>query len=416
MQTAATRIKTLAFIVISVSIIAFIGARYADLGRLVGMPGYYVAKLEMAETGGLFPGSNITYRGVSVGRVGDLHLTDDGVVADLQIDDSAPKIPADLRAVVANLSAVGEQYVDLRPSHNAGPYLREGAVIPRSAGTTPAPVTDLLKAANDFTGSVPLDALRTVVDEFYQAFNGQGPNLEALMAAQNEFIRAADANIGPTTTLIRDGEIAMRTQNEEAAALKGFAGNARLLAEQLRTSDSDLRKLIAVSPQASIELTGLLRDLDPSLSVLIANLLTVADIGVTRVDGLEELMVRLPGVVAAGSTVVQDDGTLRFGMATTFFNPLPCTKGYGGTTYRNGTNLSAGPPLNTGARCAMPASSGVNVRGSANAPRGGVPEPARPGSVGIAARDAALPGALGLPGVDAREPDMADLLGLRGDR
>jgi phospholipid/cholesterol/gamma-HCH transport system substrate-binding protein len=419
MITLGTRLRTLAFLLLSVSVIAFIGSRYADLGRYVGVRGYYVAKLELSETGGLFPGSNITYRGVSVGRVGELHLTDDGVVADLKIDDSAPPIPSSLRAVVANLSAVGEQYVDLRPSHNAGPYLRDGAVIPRSVSATPAPVTDLLKSARDFTGSVPLESLRVVVDEFYQAFNGQGPYLQALMDAQNTFIRAADANIGPTSTLIRDGEVALRTQNEEAAALKAFAGSARLLAQQLRTSDGDLRKLIATAPQASGEVTGLLRDLDPSVAVVIANLLTVSELTVTRVDGLEELMVRLPQVTSIGSTVV-NDGKLHFGLATTFFNPLPCTRGYGGTTYRNGLNTSAAPPLNTGARCAMPASSGVNVRGAANAPRGGVPAPARPGPVGLTGATAAsahgLPGALSLPGVEGRQADMGDLLGLGADR
>ncbi|GAA2413424.1 MlaD family protein [Actinomadura vinacea] len=416
MLTLGTRIRTLAFLVISLSIIAYIGARYADLGRLVGLRGYYVAKLELAQTGGLFTGSNITYRGVSVGRVGELRLTDDGVVADLKIDDDAPRIPSNLQAVVANLSAVGEQYVDLRPAGSTGPYLEDGAVIPRSVTATPAPVTDLLKATKDFTGSVPLESLRVVVDEFYQAFNGQGPNLQALMDAQNEFIRAADASIAPTTRLIRDGELALRTQNEEAAALKAFGRDARLLAQQLRTSDADLRKLIAVAPQASGEITGLLRDLDPSLSVVIANLLTVSQLTVTRVDGLEELLVRLPGVVAAGSTVVED-GKLRFGMATTFFNPLPCTRGYGGTTYRSGLNTSEGPPLNTGARCTMAAGSGVNVRGAANAPRRGVPEPARPGSVGLTAGPGAeLPGALGLPGVQGRQPDMRDLLGLGDQR
>ncbi|GLZ05755.1 hypothetical protein Acsp03_32210 [Actinomadura sp. NBRC 104412] len=416
MITLGTRLRTLAFLVISVTVIAFIGSRYADLGRYIGLRGYYVAKLELAETGGLFPGSNITYRGVSVGRVGDLHLTDDGVVADLKINDSAPPIPSNLRAVVANLSAVGEQYVDLRPSHNRGPYLRDGTVIPRSVTTTPAPVTDLLKSAKDFTGSVPLESLRIVVDEFYRAFNGQGPYLQALMDAQNIFIRAADANIRPTSTLIHDGELALRTQNQEAAALKAFADGSRLLAQQLRTSDADLRRLIAVSPQASSEIAGLLRDLDPSFAVVIANLLTVSDLTVTRVNGLEELMVRLPQVTAIGSTVV-NDGKIRFGLVTTFFDPLPCTQGYGGTTYRNGLNTSAGPPLNTGARCTMPASSGVNVRGAANAPRGGVPEPARPGLVGLtSAPDTGLPGALGLPGVDARQPDMGDLLGLGADR
>ncbi len=94
-------------------------------------------------------------------------------------------------------------------------------------------------------------------------------------------------------------------------------------------------------------------------------------------------------------------------MALTFFSPLPCTRGYGGTTYRNGLDTSSGPPLNTAASCRMPASSGVDVRGSANAPHGGVPTPARPGRL---ARS--LPGALGLPSVPPAQASMRDLLGL----
>ncbi|WP_433334149.1 MlaD family protein [Spirillospora sp. CA-294931] len=414
MLTLRSKLKTAGFVVISVLVLSYIGTTYADLGRFVGMRGYYVVKLELAETGGLFEGSNITYRGVSVGRVGTLHLTDDGVVADLKIDDSRTKIPAGLQAVVANLSAVGEQYVDLRPNGDTGPYLEDGTVIPRSVSRTPAPVTEMLKASSDFAASVPLQSLRTLVDEFYLAFNGQGPNLQALLDEQSRLVAAADQNLGPTSTLINDGNVVLQTQNQEAAALKAFGRNARLFAQQLRTSDSDLRKLIAVAPQASGELAGLLRDVDPSLSVLLANLLTVSELGVTRTGGLEQLLVKLPGVVAAGSSVIKD-GKLQFGQATTFFNPLPCTRGYGGTTYRNGTNTSQGPPLNVGARCAMTPGSGVNVRGSANAPKGGVPEPARPGSLGLDSA-AHLPGALGLPGLEGQDADMSRLLGLTGER
>lgn len=121
MLTLGTRLKNLAFLVIGVLVIGYIGYRYADLGRFVGLRGYYVVRMDLPETGGLFPGSDVTYRGVSVGRVGDLHLTGDGVRADLHIDDSAPRIPAASQAVVANLSAVGEEYVDLRPHERRRP-------------------------------------------------------------------------------------------------------------------------------------------------------------------------------------------------------------------------------------------------------------------------------------------------------
>ncbi len=159
----------------------------------------------------------------------------------------------------------------------------------------------------------------------------------------------------------------------------------------------------------------MLRDLDPSLGVVLANLLTTAEVAVTRQRGIEELLVTYPAVVSAGSTAV-DGGKLNLGMAVTFFDPLPCTAGYGATRYRNGLDLGTAPPLNTGAACASAPSTGKNVRGAANAPKGGaVPEPARPGSLPSgsgAARSgtAAPPGALALPGQGGEAP--RDLTGV----
>lgn len=415
MLTLGVRLKNLAFLVIGVLVIGFIGIRYADLGRYVGLRGYYVVRMDLAETGGLFPGSDVTYRGVSVGRVGGLHLTATGVRADLHISDSAPKIPTDLQAVVANLSAVGEEYVDLRPVRGGRPYLKGGSRIPQSATQVPPPVTNLLSDVNSLAASVPLDSLRTVVDELGKTFQGQGDDLQTLLDTTGDFTQAADDASPDTNQLISDAKTVLRTQQEEGAALQSFATNARLLAGQLDASDTDLRRLITTAPAATTEVSGLLRDLDPSLSVLLANLTTTSDVLLTRQHGLEELLVRLPQVVAAGSTAVNSQG-VNFGMALTFFSPLPCTTGYGGTTYRNGLDTAPAPPLNTAASCRMPASSGVNVRGSANAPYGGgVPDAVHPGLYSAGTTAAALPGALGLPSLPmppAGRRSMSDLLGL----
>jgi phospholipid/cholesterol/gamma-HCH transport system substrate-binding protein len=412
MLTLAIRLKNLAFLLLGVLVLGYIGSNYADLGRYFGLRGYYVVKMDLAEAGGIFPNANITYRGVSVGRVGALTLTAGGVRAELQIKNSAPPIPTGVQAVVANLSAVGEEYVDLRPTTNSGPYLRDGAAIPQHLTQVPPPVTSLLTAAHDFTSSVPLESLRTVVDEFDKAFRGQGPNLQVLLDNSSTFTKAAATDLPQTSRLIIDGQTVLRTQVEEGQALADFGRNARLLAGQLRASDSDLRDLIAATPQAAQQVSGLLRDTDPSLSVVLANLLTTADLEVTRQDGLEQLLVRLPQATAIGSTAITSQG-VHFGIALNFFLPLPCTAGYEGTTYRSGLNTSPGPPLNTAARCTLPASSGVNVRGSANAPRGGVPPAVPAGSLGLTAASlSALPGALGLPGLPPGPTSMSQLLGL----
>ncbi|MEU6850168.1 MCE family protein [Actinacidiphila alni] len=438
MITRATVVKNIAFLLIAVLVLGFIGVRYADLGRFVGMRGYYTVTAELPETGGLFEHANVTYRGVSVGRVGPIRLTDDGVEAELRINDSAPHIPAHLQAVVASLSAVGEQYIDLRPTTDARPYLANGSRIARADTRTPAPVTNLLTSVNSLAGSVPLESLRTVVDEFGKAFAGQGDNLQSLLDTSSEFIAAADTNLPTDTKLMVDGRTVLRTQADEGDAIKSFATSASQLAGQLNDSDTDLRRLIAAAPGAAGQVTALLRDVGPQLSVVLANLLTTSDIAVTRQHGIEEFLVKMPAVASAGSTAVDGKG-LHFGMAVTFFSPLPCTSGYGGTAYRNGLDLK--PPataLNTAARCTAPASSGTDVRGSANAPYGGgVPDPAQPGSVlptstspvtGSAPPSGTpttygapvLPGALGLPALPApgrsAGSTMADLLGLGSTR
>lgn len=413
MLTIGTRIRIVAFVVIAFSVIGYIATTYADLGRHIGLRDDYSVKLHLAETGGLFEGSAVSYRGVTVGKVGGLHLSGDGVVAELRIEKSAPRIPQNLKATVANRSAVGEQYVDLRPESGAGPYLADGGTIPRQVTSTPAPVSETLTSVNDLAASVPLEDLRTVINELGLAFQGQGPHLQALLDAGDRFITAADANLDATTSLIDNGEVVLRTQNQEAGSLKSFARDSRLLARRLLESDTDLRKLIIAAPRASTQLAGLLRDLDPSLSVLLANLLTNSRLTAPRLAGLEELLLKLPQVAAMGSTVVSS-GRLNLGLINTFFNPLPCVRGYGGTAYRNGLDVSPGASFNTGARCDLPASTGVDVRGSANAPHKGVPDPARPGSVGPVGTDGGLPGALGLPPLPAGPETMSQLLGLNG--
>jgi phospholipid/cholesterol/gamma-HCH transport system substrate-binding protein len=379
MLTTATRIKLATFALLSVLVVAYTGVHYAALGRYVGLSGYYVVRLDLAQAGGIFPNADVTYRGVSVGRVGAIRLTVTGVEADLNISDSAPPIPARLQAAVADLSAVGEQYVDLRPDTTSGPYLAAGSVIPQRDTQLPVPVTSLLTSVNTLAASLPLGTLRTLLNELATGFQGQGANLAAILDGNHALVQALSATAPQAISLINASAAVMATQIAESDALNSFAASARLLARQLRASDPDLRRLITAAPQAAAQVADLLASTNPGLAVLIANLLTTSEVTLTRGQALDELLSALPADIAAGSTVITNKGA-NFGMALTFFSPLPCTAGYGGTVYRNGLDTSPPPTLNTSAACTLPASSGVDVRGSAHAPSGGgVPSAAQPG-------------------------------------
>lgn len=398
------------FLLIALVGVSYVGARYVGLGRVFGSSGYVVT-VQLADSGGLFTNAEVTYRGVAVGRVGPMRLTADGLEADLDIDPDAPAIPADLEAVVANRSAVGEQYVDLRPRGEDGPFLAAGSVIPRSATRTPPPVDGLLTNLDAFAKSVPTGSLRTVVDELDLAFNGTGPDLQVLLDNAKAFTASATEHLPQTEALLDSGLTVLNTQAQQGGAIRSFATDLRALAERLKDSDPDLRRLIGVSPQAAEQVSALLRESGPNLGVVLANLLTTGNILVSRLNGLEQIAVTYPIVVGGGFSVAKGDGTgAHFGLALNLFDPPTCTVGYEGTTIRQGTDTTPAE-LNTGAYCALARGSATGVRGAQNAPYGGTPTTptgdatSQPGREPTAGRDAAEPPVL---------TSLGQLLGLPG--
>ena len=160
-----------------------------------------MVRLDLANGGGIYSAADVTYRGVSVGRVGAMRLTGNGIEVDLDISDSAPRIPASLQAAVADLSAVGEQYVDLRPQTPGGPYLHSGSVIPERDTELPIAVTSLLNSVNMLATSLPLSSLRELTNELAAGFGGQGGNVASIVSGNAALIHAANATLRQTKRL-----------------------------------------------------------------------------------------------------------------------------------------------------------------------------------------------------------------------
>lgn len=377
MITRTATLQLIALAIISVLAVGYTGFTYAGFERFFGGASYPV-QLQLTDSGGIFTGANVTYRGVTVGRVGPLSLTEQGVAVQLDISDDAPPIPADTRAEVHNLSALGEQFVDLLPQRTGGPFLEAGSVIPATRASTPVDTEDLVRNLDQLVRSVPLESLRVVVEELGTAFRGTGPELQTLLDTSAAFTRDAVDTLPATLQLIRDGRTVLETQNEQASAITSFSEDLRVLAEQFQRSDPDIRRLLDTAPRFSVQLQRLLAESGSQISMLVADLLTVARIAEPRQDGLRQLLVTYPAVTAAGYTVVPGDGTAHLGLVINNFNPFACTKGYNPPEYRTGNQTASltppAPPVNRDARC-VPTPQAPNVRGSHNVPRAGQPQP-----------------------------------------
>ena len=243
MITRFTKIQLLIFAIVTLIGGAFVGGRYAQIDRLLVDRSYPVTA-QFSDSGGIFAGAQVTYRGIPVGTVDKLQFSDGGVKAVLAIEKSAPDIPRDVLAVVANKSAIGEQFVDLQPRANKGPYLAAGSAIPLSSTRIPIDTTTLLVDIDGLVKSVDTNSLRTVVDELGKAFEGTGPDLATILDTSSEFIQAADDNIDVTRALIRNSDSVLQTQIDKRGELSTFSKNLALLSDTLVDADPDLRRLL----------------------------------------------------------------------------------------------------------------------------------------------------------------------------
>lgn len=360
------KVQIIVFVVIAVVGVTYVGGKYAGLDRLFAPRGY-VVRAQLSESGGIFTNAEVTYRGVAVGRTGPLRLTPSGVEVALDIDDSASRIPADTEAVVANRSGVGEQYVDLRPRRSGGPYLVNGSVIRSDRTSVPVRPEDLLANLDRTVASVPTESLRTVVDELDTGFTGARPQLQRLLDSSSSYTREAAQHLPQTKDLLISGRTVLETQRSQSADIIGFSRDTRLLAGQLKDSDQDYRRVIKAAPGAAEQTSALLRESGPDLGVVIANLLTTADVFKTRLHGAEQTLVTYPFVAAGAKVVAPGDGTAHFGLVLNSFDPYACVRGYEGTHQRTAID-TAPDPVNNQAHCAEPPGSPTDVRGAQNAP------------------------------------------------
>jgi phospholipid/cholesterol/gamma-HCH transport system substrate-binding protein len=368
--TRRTKVQLMVFVLITLLGVSFVGARYAQIDRLFFDDSYTVTA-SFAESGGIFTGAEVTYRGKPVGRVGTLHLEKGGVLVDLDIDKSV-RVPADVKAVVANRSAIGEQYVDLQPRDNSAPYLKDGSRIDRKDTELPITTTELLVNLDQLVNSVDRDDLRVTVKELGDALRGKGGDLQKIIDSSGVLINEADANVNQTLTLIKDGNTVLAGQIASGDHIKQWAENVALLSDQLSKSDADLRAVIDNGTTASEQVTGLINENRADIAVLLGNLLTMGQITAVRLDGIEQLLIIYPAVVMGGYIVpARDPATghydAHFGLVVSS-DPPACREGYGGTDKRVPQD-TGDIRANDDAGCTADPSTGVNVRGAQNHPR-----------------------------------------------
>jgi phospholipid/cholesterol/gamma-HCH transport system substrate-binding protein len=374
MLTRLIRVQLTIFTIVGTIAVFLMIFDYMQAPSLLGV-GRMTITLKLPAAGGLYRFSNVTYRGVQVGEVTALKLTPTDAEATLSLGRSL-KIPANLQAEVRSVSAVGEQYVELRPRTDSPPYLHDGSVIAMRDTTIPQPVGPMLDRVSALIDSIPKDKLNALLDESFKGFNGAGYDLGSLVDSAATISGDLKPVANRTRTLIEDTGPLLDSQAETTDAIRTWARSLAGISQVLVTDDSQVRTLLQKGPGALNEASRLLNQVKPTLPVLLANLTTIGQVAVVYHASVEQLLMLLPPSISSTqsySSTSNATGLPLGEFAFTITDPPACTVGFlPPSSWRSPADTTT---IDTpdGLYCKLPQDSPVVVRGARNYPCMGHP-------------------------------------------
>ena len=325
-----TRLQLSIFAIVTVLTVGAISIFYLHVPAALGI-GSYNVKANFVAGGGLYQNANVTYRGVTVGRVESVGLSNDGVVANMRLNSGTP-VPENVTATVKSVSAVGEQYVDLvPPDEPSRSTLRDGSNIDQAHTRIGQDIYGLLSEADKLVSSVGNSRLQDLLRETFKAFNSSGPELARLIQSSRLLVDEANANYGQVTQLIDQAGPFLDAQIRSGDDIKSLAEGLARFTGEVANADPQVRSVLQNVPGATAAANTTFEGIRPTFPVLAANLANFGRIGVIYRKSLEQALVIFPALMAAlitvGGGVPADEGG-KLDFKIDLQDPPPCSTGF----------------------------------------------------------------------------------------
>ncbi|MCW2830571.1 MAG: hypothetical protein JWP31_1263 [Aeromicrobium sp.] len=332
MLSRLTKIQLTLFVIVTAVALTLMAANYVQIPAMLGF-GRFDVKVQLPNTGGLYPKSVVTYRGHEVGTVKSVDLrAGGGVVATVQVDEDAD-IPKDTEVEVRSASVIGEQYIIFVPT-GGGEVLEEGDVVEASRTSIPVATDDLIESARTFLDSVPIGSLQTTVSELGDAFADNGGDLGRLIDEGASFQEQANDNLASTLRLIDQAAPVLATQQGLDGDIRAWANDLSGFTGQLSDADQDIEKLLSSTAPFATEAATFMDGLQPILPGLLTDIGATAEVADVYLPALHHLLTVTPAAVVGLSASINpetrntDYTTLNLSFKTGINVPPVCQDGF----------------------------------------------------------------------------------------
>ncbi|OBA82495.1 mammalian cell entry protein [Mycobacterium sp. 1164966.3] len=337
--------------------------------RVTPFASSYRVTVQLAESGGLLPNQDVALRGVRIGRVESLQITDRGVNAVASIT-SKVRIPANAVVHVSALSPAGEQYIDFEATSDAGPYLHDGSFIALDRTTVPVSLAQLLGDADGLLAQVDPHKIELIKKEL--SLSKEGPaKLAAIVDGGTMLLSTLDSVLPQTTSIIKTSRVVLTLAADKNAGLAAATVGLNRTLAGVASMQAGYRRLTERTPHTLNSVDSLFNDNSETMVQLLGSLATTSQLLYLRVPALNALFPNYRGsVLDAVASAFHDHGV----WATAELYPRYACD-YGTPTHPPSSADYYEPFMYTYCRDDDP---GVGIRGAKNAPRPGGDDTAGP--------------------------------------
>ena len=237
-------------------------------------------------------GGDVKVKGVLVGRIQSVELSDEGdAVIELLIDEEH-RFPEDSSVEIRSKTVFGQKWVELIPGDDDA-YLAAGSVIPDERTTEPLEFELALQLGHDLLSEIPLQDLSRIFRSLAHGFSGREDDARTALDRGLVALRAVNARSDQLDLSLRQLAEFSRWLNDNDDAVIDLMASVDSANRALVGAAPEFESSLDSVPAALNDVAGFQERTEEELGRLVENGATLAEIVAARSDRLTDIVVQL---------------------------------------------------------------------------------------------------------------------------
>lgn len=277
--------KVLRMGAISLALLLLVMAASFNLQKFPGFRGT-TYRAELTDASGLRTGSEVQVAGIRVGRVNELKIGPERVIAEFDVKDAT--LGRSTRASVEVKSLLGEKFLNITPEGSG--ELKGGSTIPLSRTDVAFDIVGTLGTLTTQTEETNKKTLTTALNSLAETMDAAAPEIKSSFTGLSRLSNTIATRDEEIEELLQRSRNVTSLLDERKGDLVTLMEKADLIFQELRQRKQTIHRLLVNAEELAVQLEGTVKDNQKQIQPALAKLQDVLEFLHEREDQIETLI------------------------------------------------------------------------------------------------------------------------------